>query len=202
MGGTINRLLESGDNEVHYVAFSICEESVPEGFPKDVLYEEGLNSAKALGIPKENVSISKYKVRMFHSYRQEILDEMVKLRKEINPEMIFVPSTEDIHQDHQVVCNETIRAFRRTSSIYGYDFPWNILHTAKLNLFYELSEDHLKAKIDSAQCFKSQLVKENNCLTPEYISSLAMERGNRIGAKYAEAFELVREIRRLSGARV
>jgi len=31
--------------------------------------------------------------------------------------------------------------------------------------------------------------------TPEYIRGLAVERGSRIGVEYAEAFEVVREIR-------
>ena len=104
--------------------------------------------------------------------------------------------TADVHQDHTTVTAEVIRAFRRTSSIYGYDFPWNVLYTAQLNLFYEIEEGHLRKKIDALQLYKSQLAKENNCLTEEYVRSLAIERGNRVGVKYAEAFEVVREVRR------
>lgn len=36
LGGTISYLIESGSN-VTYAAFSTAEESVPPGFPKDVL---------------------------------------------------------------------------------------------------------------------------------------------------------------------
>ena len=35
-GGTIHQLISHG-KRVIYVAFSTCEESVPEGFPKDIL---------------------------------------------------------------------------------------------------------------------------------------------------------------------
>jgi len=35
-GGTISKLIEIGAN-VYYFAFSIAEQSVPDGFPKDIL---------------------------------------------------------------------------------------------------------------------------------------------------------------------
>lgn len=39
LGGTINYLIEQGKNVV-YAAFSTAEQSVPEGFPKDILKTE------------------------------------------------------------------------------------------------------------------------------------------------------------------
>ena len=39
VGGTINYLIEQG-HKVVYAAFSTAEESVPEGFPKDILKTE------------------------------------------------------------------------------------------------------------------------------------------------------------------
>lgn len=195
-GGTAFRLLEDG-HEAFYVAFSICEESVPEGFPPDILDIECRKACADLAIPTDNVEIKRYRVRHFPSVRQEILEEMIELRQEFDPDLIFLPSTSDVHQDHAVVASEGIRAFRRHCSLYGYDFPWNVLHTATLNLFVELSELHLKAKMAALKHFESQLAKESNCLTEDYIRSLAVERGNRIGVQYAEAFEVVREVRRI-----
>ena len=43
LGGTINKLILAG-NKVTYVAFSTAEESVPEGFPKDILKTEVRNA--------------------------------------------------------------------------------------------------------------------------------------------------------------
>ena len=200
-GGVINQMIKNGF-EVHYVAFSIAEDSVPEGFEKDIVDAECREATKALGIPPENVKIYRFPVRNFSYHRQEILDELIKIRKSINPQICFTPSTTDIHQDHTVISNETIRAFQRSASIYGYDFPWNVLYTPKLNLFYELSEENLSIKISALQQYKSQLVKQNNCLTEEYIRALALVRGNMIGVKYAEAFESIREIKRLPSSLV
>ena len=60
-GGLISKLTDTGA-VVHYAAFSICEESVPEGFPKDILSKEVLAATSVLGISEENVFISRFKV--------------------------------------------------------------------------------------------------------------------------------------------
>ena len=39
LGGTISKLIELG-KKVTYVAFSTAQQSVPEGFPKDILKTE------------------------------------------------------------------------------------------------------------------------------------------------------------------
>jgi len=191
------RLQEEG-HEIHYVAFSICEDSVPEGFPRDILYAECLEATRRLGVSADNIVIGRLPVRHLPDHRQEVLDELVAIRKRLDPGAVFAPSTADVHQDHATINAEVIRAFRRTSSIYGYDFPWNVLYSAKLDLFYELTEEHLQKKIHALQAYKSQLAKEGNPLREEYVRSLAIERGNRIGVRYAEAFEVIREVRKLA----
>lgn len=197
LGGTIRRFLDEEMYDIHYVGFSIAEESVPKGFPKNVVMKECRDGLASLGVDKNNIRIFKFPVRRMQDHRQEILEELVKIKNELQPAIVFIPSTEDIHQDHIVVCHESIRAFRRTSSLYGYDFPWNVLLGEKLNLFIELKKSHLDAKIDSLSFYESQIAKKNNCLKREYIKSLAIERGNRIGVRYAEAFEVIRDIKRL-----
>ena len=48
-GGTINKLIENGAN-VYYAAFSTAEESVPDGWPKDILKTEVKKATQKLGI--------------------------------------------------------------------------------------------------------------------------------------------------------
>jgi len=196
LGGTIIRMLEEGD-DVHYLALSICEDSVPAAFPRDILHSECLASTRTLGLAQDHVTIRRFPVRRFPEHRQEILEDLLQFRKTLEPEVVFAPSTADVHQDHTTVSGEVIRAFRRSASVYGYDFPWNVLYTAQLNVFWELRERHLQKKVEALQHYKSQLAKENNCLTEEYVRSLAIERGNRVGVRYAEAFEAIRQVRRV-----
>jgi len=194
-GGTISKILEDG-GEIFYVGLSIAEQSVPEGFPKDAVEKECRLSAKVLGIDPKKVYIERFPVRRFPEHRQKILDTIIDFRNTIKPDMAFIPATADMHQDHEVVNRESIRALSRYCSIYGYDFPWNSLSEVKLNLFYQLEERHIRKKVKAMNCFKSQIVKKTGYLTEEYVRSLAIERGNRIGTRYAEGFEVIRDIRR------
>jgi LmbE family N-acetylglucosaminyl deacetylase len=61
-GGTIAKLLQLG-NEVYYAAFSTAEQSVKEGFQKDILKTEVKNATKVLGIKEENLVVFNYEVR-------------------------------------------------------------------------------------------------------------------------------------------
>src|SRR5262245_43518381 len=90
-GGTLSKLIESGA-EVYYAAFSTAEQSVPEGFPRDILKTEVKNATRKLGIKPENVLIYNYEVRKLNYKRQEILEDLIQLRKKINPDLVLIPS--------------------------------------------------------------------------------------------------------------
>ena len=120
------KFLDEG-KEVYYVAFSGCEASVPQGLPKNTLRKECKRSTKALGLKPENVIIKDYQVRTLPEHRQEILDELIRLKGEIHPEIVLVPSSHDMHQDHAVIYWEALRAFKKEASIWGYEHPWNNL---------------------------------------------------------------------------
>jgi LmbE family N-acetylglucosaminyl deacetylase len=195
-GGSISRILEEG-NQVYYLGLSIAEESVPAGFPKDAVESETRLATQRLGIDPKKVQVQRFPVRRLDEHRQEILDLLVGLRSKIKPDLVLVPTTVDIHQDHEVVTRESIRAFRNWCSIYGYDIPWNDLYGTKMNVFYQLNERHMKMKLEAVSCLKSQLAKKADYLTPQYLRSIAIERGVRIRTKYAEVFEAIRDIRRI-----
>jgi len=89
--GTIARFVEEG-KEVYYAAFSVAEKSVPEGFPKNILEIEVRKVMKILGVPETNLLIYKYEVRTFSYHRQEILEDIISLRKELQPDLVFIPS--------------------------------------------------------------------------------------------------------------
>ena len=80
LGGTISKFISEG-RKVTYVAFSTAEESVPEGFPKDILKTEVRNATAKLGILPENLIIYSYQVRKLNYVRQEILEELILLKK-------------------------------------------------------------------------------------------------------------------------
>jgi LmbE family N-acetylglucosaminyl deacetylase len=111
-GGTIAKFLEEG-SEVFYVAFSSARESLKQnGFKEDVLIYEVKEATKYSWYKKKNLTIYDYKVRFFFSSRQEILEDMIKLKKKIKPDLVIMPSLKDIHQDHTVIAQEGLRAFK------------------------------------------------------------------------------------------
>ena len=122
-GGTMARLVETGA-DVRYVAFSIATKSLPEGFPPDTLAREVREATAELGIPEANLTVHDFDVRTFPDRRQDILELLIALWEEWRPDAVFQPSLHDIHQDHQVVAAEGLRAFKRTT-ILGYEIPWN-----------------------------------------------------------------------------
>ncbi len=187
--GTIVRMVESGI-EVHCVAFSRCEESIPPGLPRDVLETEWQRATARLGIPAENLQLFPFRVRHFPQFRQDILEQLVLLRKQIQPDVIFLPASVDIHQDHCTISKEGIRAFKH-STVLGYELPMNTI-TFQHACFIRLDERHLRAKIESLMCYESQAFR--NYRNAEFIRGLARVRGVQINSEYAEAFEVLRWI--------
>lgn len=188
-GGTINYFVEKGAI-VYYAAFSTAEESVPEGWPKDILKTEVINATEKLGIKKENVLIFDYQVRKLNFTRQGILDDLTIIRKEINPQLVLMPCFNDIHQDHSTIAHEGLRAFK-TISILGYELIWNNL-TFNTTSFVALEKKHIQIKADALKEYKSQGIRDY--MSEEFIFSLAKTRGVQIGTDYAESFEVIRWI--------
>jgi len=187
--GTILRLLEEGV-EVYYAVFSTCEESVPDSWPSDTLYQELLRATECLGIQRDHLFVYHYPVRHFPEHRQEILEELVRLRNQIQPDLVLLPASVDIHQDHRVISEEGIRAFKH-STILGYELPMNNIEFRHA-CYIELQERHMKRKIESLMCYASQAFR--NYRNEEFIRGLGRVRGVQSNGTYAEAFEVIRFI--------
>lgn len=186
-GGTIARFIEGGARVV-YAAFSAAEQSVLPHLPRDILRTEVRQATAALGIADEDCLVFDFQVRCFPEQRQKILDKMIELQRLYQPDIVFLPSVNDTHQDHQTIAQEGFRAFKRTTML-GYEVPWNNLDF-RTSCFVDISDGQLQTKIDSLNKYQSQ--KHRNYANEEFIRSLALARGVQIGKRYAEAFEVVR----------
>jgi LmbE family N-acetylglucosaminyl deacetylase len=188
-GGTVAKLIENG-NEVYCAAFSACRQSVRKEFPEDILITEIKAASNILGIKPENLILFDYNVRTFNYQRQEILDDILKLKAQIQPDIVFIPALTDVHQDHYTIAQEGFRAFK-FSSLLSYELPWNNLsfNTAS---FMKLEEKHIQKKIDAVNEYKSQAHRPY--ANEEFVRSLARTRGVQINTHYAECFEVIRWI--------
>jgi LmbE family N-acetylglucosaminyl deacetylase len=188
-GAIISKLIEN-NNEVFEVAFSICEDSVPDGFPKDILAQEFKAATAELGLPKENIFIKNYPVRKFPAHRQEILEDLIHLRKLIDPNIVFMPCSNALHQDHKTIYEEGLRAFKHFTC-FGYDLPWDTTEFST-TAFFKIEERHVEKKWNAIDKYLTQ--KFRTYIDKDFIFGLSRVRGAQISVKYAEAFELIRII--------
>ena len=186
-GGTMARLVEAGA-EVRYVAFSIATKSLPEGFPPDTLAREVREATGELGIPESQLTVHDFEVRTFPERRQDILELLIELWEEFQPDAVFQPSVHDIHQDHQVVASEGLRAFKRTT-ILGYEIPWNNFDFS-YQAYIALEQRHVERKVASVARYASQ--QHRKYANAEYIWNLARVHGTNVGRELAEVFTVYR----------
>jgi N-acetylglucosamine malate deacetylase 1 len=188
-GGTMARLVEGGA-EVRYVAFSIATKSLPEGFPPDTLAREVREATAEIGLPDEQLILHDFEVRTFPERRQEILEILISLWEDWQPDIVFMPSLHDVHQDHQVVAAEGLRAFKRTT-VLGYEIPWNNFNF-DYQAFVALEQAHVEQKVAALGRYESQ--QHRNYANPDYIWNLAKTRGINVNRELAEAFEVYRVV--------
>ncbi len=188
-GGTMARLIENGV-KVTYAAFSTAAKSVPEGFPKDVLKHEVRAATGILGIAEADLKVYDFEVRTFPTMRQDILEEMIVLQRELDPDCVLLPALIDLHQDHKTVAEEGLRAFKRTT-VMAYEIPWNNLNFSQ-QAYVRLEERHIEKKVAALSCYASQ--GHRNYLNEDYIRNVGLTRGINIGCQYAEVFEVYRWI--------
>jgi LmbE family N-acetylglucosaminyl deacetylase len=154
------------------------------------LVQEFSASMSALGILSKNTLLEKFETRRFPAQRQDILEYLIKLNRTINPDIVFVHTRSDLHQDHNTVTEESLRAFRGIT-VLGYDvirssygfFP---------NLLTSVSESDVKQKIDALAQYKTYSGKYY--FDPEVTRATLIRNGALCECKYAEGFETLRII--------
>lgn len=179
-GGTLARFVEEG----HAVAVAALSTGNSETGSNRAEFEAAMD---ALGVG--TYELYSYETREFSAARQHILDRLVMLRARFVPDLVLVPCTAERHQDHGVVTAEAVRAFRDCCML-GYGSLRS--HTLPITWLYfvRLEERHLERKLAAVACYRSQADKVYTDATG--IRALAQVHGIRVGAEYAEAFEVLK----------
>lgn len=188
-GATIAKYIKEGHNVI-YAAFSSAAQSLSPEYANDQLIKEVKEATSILGIQGENLIIYDYEVRKLNFHRQAILDDMVELNRRVSPDIVFLPNTRDIHQDHITVTQEGIRAFKYCT-MFGYELIWNNL-SLDTDCFISINSDDLELKIRALSAYKTQ--RHRQYMNDNFIRSLARVRGVQANVEFAEAFEVIRLI--------
>ncbi len=100
-GATIHHLTKSKSNKVYYVGLSL-----PPLVDSNTFHEEFSESTQILGLDPERIILRNFNPRNLFDARSEILQLFYDLNKELKPDLVIIPNSQDIHQSHEVVFDE------------------------------------------------------------------------------------------------
>lgn len=124
----------------------------------------------------------------------EIIDLLEKYFVKYNPDLVLTHSVNDSHQDHRQVGWLTMSAFRNAPKILAYETP-RVRPSAFAPTYFVDITGAIDKKWEALKCHASQ--KEKRYLAYESTVNLASFRGNQVGVKEAEAFEVVKFVERV-----
>ena len=150
--------------------------------------EEHYESMAVLGVPKEKIVLGPFATRVFPEARQEILEYFLKLRRDFAPDLIFVHSRQDVHQDHLTMTDEALRAFRGITvlgfdvvrSSYGF-FP---------HFLVEVTEEDVNKKIEALS--KYETYRDRYYFNRDLTRSIMVRHGALAERPFAEGFDILR----------
>ncbi|WP_077369212.1 PIG-L deacetylase family protein [Anaerosalibacter sp. Marseille-P3206] len=199
VGGTIAKYVSLGHEVfVCEVTKSITEERL------NLIRTEALKAHKVLGV-KESIFLDFPVVRLSETPLADINSELLRVVKDIKPNIAFIPHKGDMHMDHVVVAQSAMVAMRpigeiKIDEIYTYETlsetEWNIpsVNNAFIpNVWSDITE-FIDKKKEAMSCYKSQIKQAPHPRSNEIIEALAKWRGSTVGVPYAESFMLVRKI--------
>ena len=150
--------------------------------------DEQRRSMAILGVTGDRIRFGPFETRIFPHKRQEILEYFLQLRSELQPQIIFVHSNQDVHQDHLTMTQEALRAFRGIT-LLGYDvvrssygfFP---------HFLVEVSETDVAAKVEALAQYETYRGKYY--FDSELTRSIMIRHGALAEKDYAEGFDILR----------
>jgi LmbE family N-acetylglucosaminyl deacetylase len=161
---------------------------------KDIVGQH-YRSMEVLGVSREKVVLEKFETRNFPRDRQAILEYLYDLNRRHKPDIVFVHTRADIHQDHAVVTMEALRAFRGTT-VLGYDvlrssygfFP---------HFLVEITREDVECKIKALSEYTTYADKYY--FDPETIRATSIRHGALAERDFAEGFDILRVVGSFAG---
>jgi LmbE family N-acetylglucosaminyl deacetylase len=152
------------------------------------LVDEHKRSMEVLGVPAGSVLLGAFETRNFARDRQQILEYLYQLNREHRPDIVFVHTLADIHQDHGVVTQEALRAFRGTS-VLGFDVLRSS-HGFFPHFLVEVSQDDVERKLKALAEYKTY--GQRYYFDPAVVRATLVRHGALAERPYAEGFDILR----------
>ena len=181
-GGTVSKYRECG-NTVKAVMFAPClEDPLNAG-----ILQEFRAAMRDLGV--EEAIENSFPRNILEQSRQQIRNILYNLKVSFDPQVVFCPPLNDLHQDHRNVAECCLTIFRDSATLLAYEIVRSTVNFNP-NLYIQLSKEEMKRKLAVLRHYKTQ--SRRFYFKPEIFTAQAIIRGSQIQTRYAEAFEVMR----------
>ena len=204
-GGLIKKLSKN-KNTISAISFTNGVNARDNQNEKDIKIRENssLKASKILGFNW----IAKYNLpdnRLDKISLLEIVKLIEKHKKNFKPHVVLTHNFSDLNIDHRKIAEATITAFRpepnqKLEQLITFEVPsvteYRILQNQKNfipNYFVNI-EKFVKYKIEASKCYYKELKKYPHPRSLKAIQNLCRYRGSQSGFKFAEAFEIIRNL--------
>lgn len=151
---------------------------------------EHFRSMKILGLSKDRVILDQFETRNFPRDRQQILEYLYQVNHEYVPDIVFVHTRADIHQDHKIVTEEALRAFRGVT-ILGFDV-FRSSYGFFPDFLIEVDEKDVELKIKALEQYETYA--DRYYFSPEVIRATMVRHGALAERPFAEGFDILRVV--------
>jgi LmbE family N-acetylglucosaminyl deacetylase len=196
MGGTIARYTKQGHQVLMLNAIIPCQDTdgkVIEG-AKEKRKAEANRAAKILGADLILLDQDPYRLQ----FNRDLVQTIDRIVQEFSPDIVYTCWVHDSHQDHQAMARATFVATRKNiSNLYMFEpvIPGGLVPEMFNASSYVDITDTLDQKIKSIEAYESQTALYKNWV--EASVGRSRHRGFEINVDYAEAFQVVREIKKI-----
>lgn len=207
VGGTLLKLAKENNENIHILFLSRGEASRGEKYANERLREnQARRTCQKLGATlhwTKNFPDNAFdSIPLLHVI-QSIEPYLVKLQ----PHIVFTHYSQDLNIDHRITFQAVYTTFRpsrqrRLTKLYSFEVlsstEWQVKDPSQVflpNLYVDIAP-YIKKKIELLNTYKREMDSFPFPRSAEGVLTLAQYRGMECGLKYAEAFKLIREIRR------
>ncbi len=203
-GGTILKHIDKG-SEVYWCYFTLYFPNSSEEYKKerkkmveDITHTYSFKDKFFLGF--SSGELDKVGIRV-------LIEKLSDIIQRVKPQIIYSTGYTDVNSDHDYVYRTLMIAAKPSYApfvkrVLLYEVPsstnWSFPEINKAflpNVFVDVS-DYINRKIEIMRLFKKELKKYPHSRSEETIRALAKYRGSSVNLEYAEAFMLVREIKK------
>lgn len=200
-GGTIRKHVEEG----HEVFVCIGTKAYAPDWSEEFLKERPEEIKKAheiLGV-KKTYFLDFPTVKMNTIPQKEVNDAFIRVVRDVNPDIVYIPHLGDLHGDHQILAQaglvgtrplpgSSIRKVIAFESTHATEWG-SMIKPFVPNMYVDI-ETAFPEKLKAMEAYKSEVKEYPHPRSLEGLKILAQKRGLECGLKFAEAFMVIREI--------